>query len=323
MDAPFPSPREFWQLLSAPVPERFRSLPISDIDPDPGLFGPGSITWQVLREPLLVLAGGRALLMQAAHPQVAQGAIDHSTYEVDPFGRLLRTFVWAGSVAFGTTAEARAVSAEVNRLHRGVTGSLPPGHGTRRVRAGSAYAAIDEDLLLWVHATFVDTLLEAHERMVGGLTASERDQFVREWEVVGRLMRVPQRLLWPNHAALRKYVDREVRRGAAEPGEGSRLVARTVLRPPLPSPVLRPLMDAVSFMSVGFLPPELRQAYEIRWTSAHSAAHRGITSMLRASRRRLPRRLRYAPIYDFAMARSSGELTARFRGPGLRRPAGS
>ena len=306
-------------MLSAPVPERFRSLPISDIDPDPGLFGPGSITWQVLREPLLVLAGGRALLMQAAHPQVAQGAIDHSTYAVDPFGRLVRTFEWAGSVAFGTTAEARSVSAHVNRLHHAVTGTLPPGHATRRVRAGSSYTAIDEALLLWVHATFVDTLLEAHDGLVGGLSEDERDQFVHEWEAVGRLMGVPQRLLWPDHAALRKYVDREVRRGVAEPGEGSRLVARTVLRPPLPSPVLRPFMDAFGFMSVGFLPPELRHAYRITWTPAHAGVHHGITGMLRAGRARLPRRLRYAPIYDFAMARSSGDLAARFRRP---RPGG-
>jgi uncharacterized protein (DUF2236 family) len=315
MSPRFLSPKELVQLLALPLPEGINDLPISDITPDPGLFGPGSITWQVLREPLLILAGGRALLMQAAHPHVAQGAIDHSSYAVDPFGRLVRTFTWAGSVAFGTTAEARAACSQVNRLHRAVAGTLPAGHGSRTLKAGTVYSAKDDDLLLWVHATFVDTLLVAHDRMVGGLTADERDQFVREWAAVGRLMGVPARLMWRDHVALRKYVDRQVRGGVAEPGSGSRLVAQTVLRPPLPSPVLRPLMDTLSFMSIGFLPRELREGYGIRWTRVHALAHSNITGTLRAGRGRLPRRLRYAPIYDFAMARSSGDLAARFRSP--------
>ena len=56
-----------------------------------GFFGPGSISWRIDRE-LLVLAGGScALLMQAAHPSVAAGVAEHSTYATDPFGRLLRT----------------------------------------------------------------------------------------------------------------------------------------------------------------------------------------------------------------------------------------
>jgi uncharacterized protein (DUF2236 family) len=311
--ARFLTPRQLTQLLALPVPfaEYITPLPISDREPDPGLFGPDSVTWRVLREPMLVLAGARALLMQAAHPHVAQGAIDHSAFAEDPFGRLMRTFDWAGTVAFGTTAEARAASSAVNRLHQKVKGTTPRGHGTRRVRSGSGYSAMDGQLLLWVHATFVDTLLEAHDRMVGGLIDEERDRFVQEWEVVARLMGVPRRLLWPGYAALRQYVDGEIQRGPAQPGKGSRRVAQTVLRPPLPSPVLRPLMDALAFMSVGFLPPRLRGGYGIRWTPAHAAAHRGITTMLRTTRGTLPRRLRVAPIYDFAMARVDGRLAAQ------------
>ena len=310
METRFLSPRELVQLLAVPAPfiEQFSPFPISDPAPDPGLFGPGSTTWQVLREPLLIFAGGRALLMQAAHPHVAQGAIDHSSYTTDPFGRLVRTFMWAGRVVFGTTEEARQATLEVRRRHRPVTGVLPDGHGTPGVRPKSRYAADDPGLLLWVHATFVDTLLEAHQRLVGGLSTDDRDRFVKEWEAVGELMGIPDRLFWPNHAALREYVEREVDGGVAVPGEGSRMVARTVLRPPLPSPLLRPLMDAVGFISVGFLPPQMRRGYELRWTAAHTIAHGTLTRGLRTGRSALPRRLRYAPIYDFAMARCEGRL---------------
>jgi uncharacterized protein (DUF2236 family) len=304
----FLSPQALISLLAVPLPFSEPPLPISDTEPDPGLFGPGSITWRVLCEPLLILAGARALLLQAAHPHVAQGAIDHSTFADDPFGRLMRTFDWAGAVAFGTTAEAREASAHVNRLHRKVTGTLPRKHASARVKAGSLYSAMDEDLLLWVHATFVDTLLVAHDRLVGGLTPEERDGFVKEWEAVARLMGVPERLLWPDHASMKAYVDYQVAKGFARPTAGSRLVAKTILHPPLPSPVIRPLMEMVTFTSVGFLPPKLRRGYGIFWTPAHEAAHRSIEVMLRTTRRRMPHRLRVAPIYDFAMARSRGGL---------------
>jgi uncharacterized protein (DUF2236 family) len=313
----FLTPQEFVQLLALPLPfaERISPLPISDRDPDPGLFGPGSVTWRVLREPMLIMAGARALLMQAAHPLVAQGAIDHSAFAEDPFGRLMRTYRWAGTVAFGTTAEARAVSAAVNRLHHDVSGTTPRRHSTRRVRTGTPYSAMDQDLLLWVHATFVDTLLVAHDRLVGGLTEADHDQFVREWEVVARIMGVTPRLLWPDHRSLRRYVDAQLSRGPARPGEGSRLVAATILHPALPTPALRPLMDALTFMSAGFLPAELRRGYGINWTPFHAAAHLGITTTLRTTRGTLPRVLRVAPIHDFATARARGELVPARRKP--------
>jgi uncharacterized protein (DUF2236 family) len=305
----FLTPQELMQILALPLPfgDRLAPLPISDRDPDPGLFGPGSVTWEVLKEPLLILVGGRALLMQAAHPHVAQGAIDHSAYAEDPFGRLMRTYAWAGTMAFGTTAEARRASAGVNRLHQKVTGDLPRKHATKKVKGGSHYSAMDEDLLLWVHATFIDTILESHDRLVGGLTTVERDRFVREWEPVGRLMGVPDRLFWPDFATMRKYVNAQLDSGFAKPGEGSRLVSRTITHPPLPT-VLRPLFESMVFVSIGFLPPQLRRGYGLPWTPAHEAAHRSLELFFRTARKTMPRWLRVAPIYDFAMARTRGKL---------------
>jgi len=307
--ARFLSPRELMQLLAVPVPLLDRSvpLPISDPDPDPGLFGPGSVTWRVLGEPLLILGGARALLMQAAHPHVAQGAIDHSAYATDPFGRLMRTFEWSATVSFGTTAEAGAVCDRVTRLHGRVKGDLPRGHGTSAVRGGSHYDANAPDLLLWVHATFVDSLLVSHDRLVGGLTEADRDTFVAEWEVVGRLMGVRPELFWPDYAALRGYVDAQLA-SFARPGPGSLLVAETILHPELPSAALRPVFDMLSFASLGFLPPALRDAYAIPWTPTREAAHRSLCLLLRTARAGVPRRLRVAPIHEFAMARSRGKL---------------
>jgi uncharacterized protein (DUF2236 family) len=281
-------------------------MPLRDPAPDPGLFGPGSVTWVVMREPRLLLAAGRALLLQAANPLVAQGAIEHSTYKSDPYGRLERTVRWVTVVCFGTTAEAERVSGGVNRLHGPVSGTLPAANATPRVPAGSPYSAGDPALLRWVHASFVDTMLVAHDALVGGLSRRERDIFVREWDAVARLMGLPRSQCWPDAAALRRYVDSAVHRGPALPGAGSREVAETVLHPPVGSPLLRPGMDTLAFIATGLLPSELRRAYGLTWTPAHAAAFAALTRSLRLATPAMPRRLRISPVYDLALARAEG-----------------
>src|SRR5207237_10858708 len=101
------------QVLARPLPYSSRPMPLRDPARDPGLFGPDSVTWRVMREPLLILGAGRALLMQAANPLVAQGALDHSGFDRDQYGRLERTIVWVTLVSFGTTSEASRESAVV------------------------------------------------------------------------------------------------------------------------------------------------------------------------------------------------------------------
>jgi len=264
-----------------------------------------------MREPLLILGAGRALLMQAANPLVAQGALDHSGFDRDPYGRLERTIEWVTLVCFGTTAEAERATAQVNALHRRVVGRLPAAGATARIEAGTQYNASDADLLRWVHATFVETMLVTHDALVGGLDDGLRDEFVREWHAVAALMRVPRRLLWRDAAALRSYVTRQVDRGPAAPGPGSRLVAATVLHPPVSSPVLRPGMELLGFIAAGLLPDRVREGYGIPWSGAHAAAHRTIRATLRTVRPALPRRLRISPVYDLALARARGRWPER------------
>jgi len=294
------------RLITRPLPYSDRPAPLRDTAADAGLFGPETVTWRVMREPLLMLGAGRALLMQAAHPLVAQGAIDHSAFATDPYGRLERTVEWVTLVSFGTTAEARAVSERVLRVHTRIAGRLPASHATTRVRAGREYSAANAPLLRWVHASFVDSMLATHDALVGDLGDADRDGFVREWEAVAALMGVPGRLLWPSAAALREYVARQIARGPCLPGAGSRLVARTVLHPPVRSRVLRPGMDMVAFVAVGLLPPALRAAYGFPWTRAHAAAHAATFASLRAAHPLLPRRLRISPVHDLALARAQG-----------------
>jgi uncharacterized protein (DUF2236 family) len=277
---------------------------LADDAPDAGLFGPASVTWVLAREPFLLVGGGRALLMQVANPLVAQGVVDHSGYEHDPFGRLVRTVRWLVAVTFGTTAEARAASRRVRDVHRGVRGELAAENGGDPLPAGTPYTAQDPDLSRWVLATIVESMLATYGALVGTLPRGDADRFVREWRAVAPLVGVRASHTWNSAEALRDYVQAEVAR--LRPAPASREAARVVLRPPLPTRALRPATAWLAFLTTGLLPPELRSAYGLRWTRAHSAAHRTTCTSMRQVHRVLPRRLRVSSLHDAALMRTQG-----------------
>ncbi|MGH7610954.1 MAG: oxygenase MpaB family protein [Candidatus Dormibacteria bacterium] len=298
------------RLLAAGLPEA-GPFPLRSRLPEPGLFGPGSVTWQVMREPLLILGASRALLMQVAHPLVAQGALDHSDFATDPVGRFQRTAGWVTTVVFGTEDEAREATREVNRLHRRVAGELPLEHTTTRWPAGSPYRATDRDLLLWVHGSLLEAMLRTHAALVARLDEGTEDRFVREWDAVAALMGLPEGSTWPGARGMRAWLARQVGTRLAEPGDGSRRVAAVILQPRSRGFGPRGLTEISSFITCGLMPEPTRQQFGIRWSWAQELAFQGLALSLRRARPLLPRELRVSPVYDFAIARSTGELQRR------------
>lgn len=139
---------------------------------DPGILGPQSVSWEVLQDPSSLVGGVRALLLQAAHPRVVQGVVDHSIYKEDSMGRLARTVWYVTATTYGSTEEAREAAAMVKRVHERVKGVTPE---------GEPYSANDPRLLEWVHLTLVESLLVSY-KFYGGrrLEKSEEDLFVKE-----------------------------------------------------------------------------------------------------------------------------------------------
>ena len=169
-----------------------------DIEPGSGFFIPGSVIWRVSREPALLLVGMRALLLQMAHPKVAQGVADHSRYREDPLGRGIRTFTAVYSLVFGSREEAIEAALRVrsvhNRVHGRVTDPLPAG-------MDPAYDANDPDLLLWVAATLLDSAVLGYELFVEPLSDDEKEQHYQQAKRFGQLFgieeqRYPQS--WPD-----------------------------------------------------------------------------------------------------------------------------
>jgi uncharacterized protein (DUF2236 family) len=248
-----------------PHPERGRGG-------DPGLFGPGTLAWRINAETALLLGGGRALLMQVAHPLVAAGVADHSDFTAEPFQRLWRTVDTVLTVIFGDSEQWRAAARRVDGVHARVRGE----------RDGVRYAALDPELLLWVHATLVDSSLSIYERFVRRLAPGDRERYYLEMHRMGTAFGVPEELQPPTFAAFCAYVERMASSLRIE--DESRRVARAVLSPPAPL-VLFPFGLPFGLASVGLLPPRIREGLGLRWDRR---AERALAAMAAVVRRTLP-----------------------------------
>src|SRR5258707_13738193 len=89
---------------------------------DFGLFGPGSVAWQLHREPGLLIGGLRALILQALHPLPIAAVQQHSDYKKDGWGRFNRTSNYVVTAVFGATRHANPRGRPGRALH-------PPDHG--------------------------------------------------------------------------------------------------------------------------------------------------------------------------------------------------
>lgn len=149
---------------------------------DPGLFGPDSPSWEVIGDVATFVGGIRALLIQAAHPEVVAGVAEHSSYEHDPLGRLSRTSAYVTATAFGAMPEVEAAISAVRRAHVPVAGAS---HRGRR------YSASGPEFAAWVHNVLVDSFLSAFEVFGPGELARERaDAFAEEQTRLGAMLHV-------------------------------------------------------------------------------------------------------------------------------------
>ncbi len=170
-------------VASATGPFGHARYPLADTmdhAPDPGLFGPGSVSWEVIGDPAVFLGGIRGLLVQAAHPEVVAGVSDHSRYREDPLGRLSRTSSYVTATTFGAMPEVEAAVATVRRAHRPVEGTS---------HRGKPYSAGAPALAAWVHNALTDSFLTAFQAFgPRRLTTAEADRFVAEQARIGQLL---------------------------------------------------------------------------------------------------------------------------------------
>jgi uncharacterized protein (DUF2236 family) len=252
--------------------------------PEWGPLGPGTLTWRVNREAVLLLGGGRALILQVAQPQVAAGVRRFSDYREDPWGRLYRTLDVTLRIVFGDGPTSREAAEQLHRRHERVRGSDD---------RGQPYRALDPDLLLWVHATLVDTSLLIYQRYVAPLDDSERAGYYEEMKVLGEAYGIPRDRMPADWAAFRAYFERMLRDGLRVT-DSLRDVTDAVLRPPLPF-VARPVVEMFRLVTVGTLPESLRGELGLSWGPARQRLLDASTVTLRNLMPLLPGLMRYFP----------------------------
>src|SRR5688500_11831847 len=195
-----------------------------------------TISWRVNAERVVLLGWSRAILLQLAHPLVAAGVHEHSSFRATPWAaaaRLHSTVRAMLALTFGTDAEREHALYGIRQIHRRVHGQLATAVGS--FPAGTYYSAEDPALVLWVHLTLLESVPLVYELFVAPLTETERDEYCdgAAWVALAlgaHAADVPRTWRDTQAALARTYAS-----GAIAVGQQARELGATVLAPRISS----------------------------------------------------------------------------------------
>ena len=260
-----------------------------------GWSGDLSAGWKLQREIILLMAWGPAILLQLAHPLVARGIADHSTFRDAHHGHLRRFYRTVDAMlqlSFGTAQQARAVLARINAIHDRVNGQLPGPAGV--FEGGTRYSAHDPALLAWVHATLLDMNVRVYELYVGSLPMREKDRYCAEASAIEPYLGIPEGRLPRSFGELEQYIDTMLSGQLLAVTDTARSLARSVIYPRAPV-VVRPVLALTRLAAIGLLPPTIRQHYGFSWSGRQQATLRLSAGVIRRLLPLTPPVIRYWP----------------------------
>ncbi|KQS73375.1 oxygenase MpaB family protein [Modestobacter sp. Leaf380] len=264
-----------------------------------GFFGPDSVTWRIHADPAFSVGGIRALLLQALHP-VAMAGVDTFSegFKTEPWARLTRTAEYVATLTFGTRREALRAVRRVRGVHRGKTDT--------EVTTGRTYRVDDPDLLLWVHACEVDSLLSVARRAGVPLTDADADAYVAEQVVAGELIGCTPGEVPSSVAELDAYFERV--RPQLALTEPARKALQFVVVPPMPGWVqvltpARPAWAGLASLGLATLPRWARAMYGLPAFAITEPATTAAVRAFRATTLAVPHRVRDNPTLRAARER--------------------
>jgi uncharacterized protein (DUF2236 family) len=273
-------------------------------DHDLGLFGPGSVTWKVHGEPILGMAGLRALFLQSLHPRALAGVVQNSDFRVRPWHRLETTVTYVVTVIYGTTAEAEEAGRRVRAVHERLTGTDP--------RTGERFRLNEPELLRWVHVVEVESFLDVARRAGVRLTDAEADEYYREQLRAAALVGLDPATVPGSRAEIAAYYDEMQPQLATTRDTVESMLFMAV--PPMPFGLgwtpARGAYTGLAALSMALLPPWARRRYGLPGIAAADPAVSLALRALRLGISPVPRRLVEGPIYKAAMARAAAAAAA-------------
>jgi len=285
---------------------------------DHGYFPPGSVLRRVQRERAVgLLYGQRALAIGAINPRSFVSTLTHTRAPDRPFHRLAATGKMFEEIYFGTCSQADRVLAAVHGMHEGVRGELQEDAGA--TPAGTPYAALDPELMLWTIAVSADSALYFYELFVRGLPEADRDAFWADYVRFGALFGMDPAVAPGSWGEFREYFDAKVRGPEAHLTPEALVIGRAVMLEIPTAPSRWPAMRVHNVVIKASLPRRIRKLYGLRFTPADAVAARAAVAAARASRPLTPRttlRGRCASHFDDVAAAERSRISAGRPSPG-------
>ena len=237
----------------------------------------------------------RAILLQLAHPLVAAGVTEHSTFRwgrLQAAVRLHHTVRAMLALTFGDDPAREAALGGIRTIHRRVHGRLPAAVGP--FAAGTPYSAEYPELVVWVHATLLESIPLVYERLVAPLSEAEHDAYCAEAADVAVALGALEAAVPRTRAALRAYLADTYASGRIVVGPQARELASAVLAPPL-SALVWPAAALNRLVTSGLLPLNIRAQYGFPWSTRRERRMQIALAGLRRMRQVAPRRLAWWP----------------------------
>ena len=252
------------------------------------MHDPQDVAFRINGERLVISGWSRAILLQLAHPLIAAGVFDHSGFRASPIaaiGRLYHTTRAMLAITFGDDERRTAAIEGIKRIHTRVHGTLPMAVGP--YPAGTPYSAEDPALLLWVHATLIESMVLTYEHLVAPLRAAERDAYCVASAPPSVALGMREADAPRTWTELQAYLERMHGSGMIVVSPQARELATSLLSTSIPS-VLAPARWLSGLLTAAMLPPRIREEYGLPWTAARARHFSQLAATIRAARRLTP-----------------------------------
>jgi uncharacterized protein (DUF2236 family) len=258
------------------------------VENDRGLFGPDSVTWRIMREPVIWVAGFRALYLQALHPRVMRGTWQNTSFAKpgEAWGRFVRTAEFVGVRTYGTMAQVDRAARRVRKLHASLTGTDAD---------GTEFRLNEPELLLWVHCGEVASYVDIARRSGVGVCPADLDAFVDEQRRSAAVVGLDPAAVPASVAELDAYYE-EIRPGLYACPEAKQALMKSY-HPNVPAEfrALRLMVPPLNTLAFASLPRWARRMYGMPGSPLTDVGATVALRMAHQSATRIPRQLLYLP----------------------------
>ena len=252
-------------------------------------LGPASLLWRVAADWRSGLSGLSAGLLQLMYPHLGRGVEEHSAFFTEPWDRIHRSVPQIWATIFAPDADERGT--RIRDLHKGITGTDL--HGQR-------YHALDPDTFWWAHATFTWEMFETCDRWDHRtLSCRHREQLYQETVTWYRRYGVSDRPVPADHADFARRFDDICRQQLELTTTAERAIDMAlhdrVSAPGMPEPMRVVLTPVLRVITLGGLPPVVRERFDIPWSGADEVALAAVRLTVRNAGQLVPHRLTRGP----------------------------